>query len=77
MDDRKSHWLLPRQLELMFFFYSQLSAFSASMERKEVYNSAPLEWYTARLYKNSPLKTMDMFKTIHFKTPRVYNSRLS
>ena len=51
MDDRKSHWLLPRQLELMFFFYSQLSAFSASMERKEVYNSAPLEWGIARLYK--------------------------
>lgn len=51
MDDRKSHWLLPRQLELMFFFYSQLSAFSASMERKEVYNSVPLEWCIARLYK--------------------------
>lgn len=77
MDDRKTHWLLPRQLELMFFFYSQLSAFSASMERKEVYNNAPLEWCTARLYKNSPLKTMDMFKTIHFKIPRAYNSRLS
>lgn len=77
MDDRKSHWLLPRQLELMFFFYSQLSAFSASMERKEVYNSVPLEWCTARLYKNSPLKTMDMLKTIPFKTPRAYNSRLS
>ena len=73
MDDRKSHWLLPRQLELMFFFYSQLSAFSASMERKEVYNSVPLEWCTARLYKNLPLKQWICLKQFILK----HLSRLS